>query len=107
MANFADQTRRVASYFFTCLPRGNGVGEAGTVPAVTPAGRDRAKGAGQMIFEEIERSAKRKLSDAEIGALGKVLTLRHLAKDERELRWMFFRELHRMSAQPKAKTGRR
>jgi hypothetical protein len=28
-----------------------------------------------MIFEEIERSAKRKLSDAEIGALGKVFDL--------------------------------
>ena len=77
------------------------------MPAVTPAGRDRAESEGQMIFEEIERSAKRKLSDAEIGALGKVLTLRHLAKDERELRWMFFRELHRMNAQPKAKTGPR
>jgi hypothetical protein len=77
------------------------------VPAATPAVRDRAESEGRMIFEEIERSAKRKLGDAEIGALGKVLTLRHLAKDERELRWMFFRELHRMNAQPKAKTGPR
>jgi hypothetical protein len=73
------------------------------VSAVTPAARDRAESEGQMIFEEIERSAKRKLSDAEIGVLGKVLTLRHLAKDERELRWMSFRELHRMNAQPKQK----